>query len=120
MQRTYQTITEEFEYKKADNDPLEDFPDIGYAEGKLDKRDIFYTTKEPNKVFVNFLSIKSICHRCKLTFLFKILMYKHLKLNCTKWNHESDATPPFVCKLPLVIKFTTGTKAVRSWYAFKS
>lgn len=67
-QRAYQTIAKEFQYKKADNYPLEDFFDVGYAKKELDEGNIFYITEKFNKVFVNFLSVKLIYYRCKSTF----------------------------------------------------
>ena len=79
--RICQMVAEEFEYKGIDNHPLENFPDVGYVEEKPDKGNIFYTIEEPDKLFVNFLSVESICHRCKLTFPSKSLIHKHLKSN---------------------------------------
>lgn len=113
-------VAEEFEYKGTENHPLEDFFNVGYAEEESDKRNIFYITKELDKLFVNFLSMESIYHRCKSTFLSKSLMHKHLKSNYIEQNQENNSTaPPLVPILPLVIKSTTSTKTVGSGYAFK-
>lgn len=112
-------VAEELEDKGVNNHPLENFLDVAYDEEKLDEGDIFYTTQEPDKVFVNFLGVESICHKSKLTFPSKSLMHKHLKSNCTEQNQENDTAPPPVSVLPLVIKSTASTKAVGSGYAFK-
>lgn len=119
LQRTYQTVAEEFEYKETDDHPLEDFPDVGYAEEEPDGRNIFYITEEPDELFVNFLGVELICHRCKSSFLSQSLIHKHLKSNCIGWNQENNTAQPLVPMLPLVIKSTTSIKAVRSGYAFR-
>lgn len=77
-------VAEEFEYKGIDNHTLKNLPDVGYAEEEPDEEDIFYTTKEPDKLFVNFLGIESVCHKYKSTFPSKFLMHKHLKSNCVE------------------------------------
>lgn len=79
-------VVEEFEYKKGTEHLLEDVPDIGYTKEELDKRDILYTTEEPNKVFVNFFNVKLRYEKCILTFSSKFLLYKYLKLNCLEQN----------------------------------
>lgn len=81
-QRAYQTVAEEFKYKGTDNHPLEDLPDMGHAEEEPNDEDIFYTTEEPDKLFVNFLGVETVCHRCKSIFSSKSLIHKHLKSNC--------------------------------------
>lgn len=72
-------VTKDFEYKKAANVSLDNIPDMGYTEGKVYKEDIFYTTKEPNEVFVNFFGLKLRCEKYRLTFLSKSLLHKYFK-----------------------------------------
>lgn len=74
--------------------------------------------KEPNKLFVNFFGMESIYHRCKLTFLFKSLIYKHLKSNCIRQNQENNTALSLVPIFFSVIKFTTSIKTIGSGYAF--
>ena len=119
-QRAYQMVAEEFKYKGTDNHPFEDFPNVGYAEEEPDEGNIFYTKEEFDELFVNFLSVESICHRCKLTFPSKSLMHKHLKLNYIGQNQENNSiAPPLVPILPFVIKSTASIKTIGFRYAFK-
>lgn len=119
-QCAYQTVAENFEYKETDDHPLKDFSDVGYTEEKPDEENIFYMTEEPDKLFINFFDVKSICHRCKSTFPSKSLIHKYLKLNYIGQNQENNriALPP-VPMLPPVIKSTASTEAVGSEYAFR-
>lgn len=92
---------------------------MGYAEEEPDNRDIFYTIEEPNDLFVNFLGVESVCHRCKSTFPSKSLMHKHLKSNCIGQDQGNSATPAPAPVIHCIIKSTATTKAVRSGYAFR-
>lgn len=116
-QRAYQTVAEDFEYKGTDNHPLEDLLDVGYTEEEPDNGDIFYTTEELDNLFVYFLAVESVCHRCKSTFPSKSLMHKHLKSNCV--GQDEDATLPPAPVLHRVIKSTATTEVVGSGYAFR-
>lgn len=118
-QRAYQTIAEEFEYKRTDNHLLENLPDVRYAEEKPDKGDIFYTTEKPDKLFVNFLGVELVCHKCKSIFLSKSLLYKHFKSNCIRQNQGNTVALPPAPVFQRIIKSTTSIKAVGFGYAFK-
>lgn len=117
--RAYQTIAEDFDYKGTNNHPLEDLPDVGYAEEKPDDGDIFYTIEEPNELFVNFLGVESVCHRYKSTFSSKSPIHKHFKSNCVGQDQGNSTTPLPAPVLHHVIKSTASTKAVGSGYAFR-
>lgn len=120
LQHAYQIVAEEFKYKKIYDYLLENFPDIGYAKEKFNKKNIFYTKEEFNKLFNNFLGVESICHRCKLTFPSNSLIHKYLKSNCTGQNQENNTALSSVFMLPFVIKSTTSSKTIGSGYAFRS
>ena len=75
--------------------------------------------KEPNKLFVNFLSIGLICHKYKSTFLFNSLMHKYFKSNYIGQKQENNtAVPPVFMFFP-VIKSTASIETIRFKYAFK-
>lgn len=72
-----------------------------------------------NKVFVNFLRIKSICNKCHLYFSSKLTLHKHQKTKCfspssrqlTK-SSNTKQHPPF----PLsVLRFFCASKKLRYW-----
>lgn len=93
---------------------------MGYAENEPNEGDIFYTTEEPDKLFVNFLGIKLVNHRYKYTFPSKSLMHKHLKSNCVRQTKKNTAALRPAPVIQGVIKSTASIEAVRSGYAFKS
>lgn len=74
-------VTEDFKYKRVTEHPSENVLDVSYTKKKLDERDIFYITEEPNNIFVNFFDIELKYKKCKLTFLFKSLFHKYFKSN---------------------------------------
>ena len=93
-QRAYQIVAEEFGYKGTNNHLLVDLLDVSYAEEEPDNGDIFYLTENLEKLFINFLSMELVCHRCKSTFFSKSLMHKHLKSNCVGQNQGNTAPLP--------------------------
>lgn len=77
-------MTKKFKYKGSADYSLINVPNVGYIEEKLYKKDVFYTTKEPNEVFVNYLGLELRCEKYKSTFSFKFMLYQYLKSSYTQ------------------------------------
>lgn len=51
-------VIKKFEYNKVSDYLLNIIPDVGFTVKKIDNKNVFYITKELNKVFINFVIFK--------------------------------------------------------------
>lgn len=70
-------------------------------------------------MFTNFFDIEFKYNKCKLMFIFKSLLFKHFKRNCTKQSQAEVQTSIFLVFYLFIIKFGTIVKTINFGYLFK-
>lgn len=109
------------DYQGNDQKALKQVSDILYTDQEFEK-EFYYLNKACNKIFINFLEIKSVYNIYHLSFLFKSAFHKHFKTGYAILPHISTIST-FLVTLPspiLVFQSMARSNSSNSSFVFRN